>query len=233
MLDVLSKEGYAARVQAQEQIDRARSGRGRRSPQAGGDEREQAILRTAELLLAERPLAEISVDDLARGAGLSRSAFYFYFPSKDAVVLTLVDRVVAEGDLARDTAFARHPDEPVAAWRDAIESLYRVYGAHRPMIRAVTDLGTTNEEALALWSQVMEGWVEFATRLIEAERAHLGAPREVPARALAIALVQMNERVMRASFIDEQPALEGQQMIDTLTHIWRSAVYTAPVSEDT
>ena len=37
-----------------------------------GDDRELAILATAERLLAERPLAAISVDDLARGAGISR-----------------------------------------------------------------------------------------------------------------------------------------------------------------
>src|ERR1700722_19737602 len=85
-------------VETTEQQTAARTpaGRGRRSARAAGDEREQAILRTAEQLLAERSLAEISVDDLAQGAGLSRSAFYFYFASKDAVVLTLVDRMVQQ-----------------------------------------------------------------------------------------------------------------------------------------
>ena len=43
-------------------------------------------------------LAEISVDDLAKGAGISRPTFYFYFPSKDAVLLTLLDRVITEAD---------------------------------------------------------------------------------------------------------------------------------------
>ena len=61
---------------------------------------ELAILETAERLLEERPLAEISVDDLAKGAGMSRPTFYFYFPSKDAVLLTLLERVIAEADAA-------------------------------------------------------------------------------------------------------------------------------------
>ena len=79
--------------------------RGRRPARPSGDDRELAILATAERLLAERPLAAISVDDLARGAGISRPTFYFYFPSKDAVLLTLLDRVVAEADAATAGAF--------------------------------------------------------------------------------------------------------------------------------
>ncbi|MFY9767921.1 MAG: helix-turn-helix domain-containing protein, partial [Mycobacterium sp.] len=62
-----------------------RSSRGRRSARPSGDDREQAILATAERLLEERSFAEISVDDLAKGAGLSRPTFYFYFKSKEAV----------------------------------------------------------------------------------------------------------------------------------------------------
>ncbi len=59
--------------------------RGRRSSNHSGDDREQAILATAERLLQERPLADFSVDDLAKGAGISRPTFYFYFQSKNAV----------------------------------------------------------------------------------------------------------------------------------------------------
>ncbi|MCU1616028.1 MAG: regulatory protein TetR, partial [Frankiales bacterium] len=65
--------------------------RGRRRARPSGEDREAAILATFERLLAERPLSAVSVDDLARGAGISRPTFYFYFPSKDAVLLTLLD----------------------------------------------------------------------------------------------------------------------------------------------
>ena len=46
--------------------------RGRRATRPSGDDREAAILRTLEDMLEQRPFAEISVDDLAKGAGLSR-----------------------------------------------------------------------------------------------------------------------------------------------------------------
>ncbi len=60
----------------------------RRTPRKG-DLTEQAILDTAARLLAERPLSEIGIDELARGAGISRSSFYFYFASREALLRTL------------------------------------------------------------------------------------------------------------------------------------------------
>lgn len=57
---------------------------------------ERAILATAQRLIEQRPLADISVDDLAKGAGICRPTFYFYFASKDAVLLTLLEQMIAE-----------------------------------------------------------------------------------------------------------------------------------------
>ena len=182
-------------------------------------------MQTAERLLAQRSLAEISVDDLAQGAGLSRSAFYFYFPSKDAVVLTLIDRMVEQAAGVRDDALAKLAGDPATAWREGIEGFFATFGAHRPVIRAVTDLSTTNAEARALWSQIMDGWVEFVTDRIEAERARGAAGGELAARDLATALVQMNERVLHAIFVEDEPAVRESHVIDTLTHIWMSAIY--------
>src|SRR6201996_4638102 len=75
-------------------VGQPRAGRGRRSIRPSGDDREQAILATAERLLEERAYADISVDDLAKGAGLSRPTFYFYFKSKEAVLLSLLEPMI-------------------------------------------------------------------------------------------------------------------------------------------
>ena len=75
----------------------AHASRSRRTPRVTGDERERSILETFERLLGERSWHAISIDDIARGAGISRPTFYFYFASKEAVLLSLFDRIVAEG----------------------------------------------------------------------------------------------------------------------------------------
>jgi TetR/AcrR family transcriptional regulator, ethionamide resistance regulator len=200
--------------------------RSRRAARASGDDRERAILETAERLLEERPLSEISVDDLARGAGISRPTFYFYFPSKDAVVLTIIDRLVAAAGDSREEALKTLAEgEPRAGLRQALEDLYAAFRERRQVALAAAELRTANEEARELWSQVMEGWVADVTAVIEAERARGAAPAGQPARDLAIALVQMNERVQYATFADEQPSLENERVLDVLVDIWLRAIY--------
>jgi len=201
--------------------------RGRRSPRAGGDERERAILATAERLLGQRPLGEISVEDLAKGAGISRPTFYFYFPSKDAVVLTLVDRMVEEAAVNRAGGIAKLAEEPRAGLRLALQASFEVFGARRAVTLAAAELRATNAEARQLWSQVMEGWIADASAVIEAERARGTAPPGLPARDLATALIQMNERAHYATFAGEQPALAEAQLLDVLVDIWMRAIYGA------
>src|SRR5689334_12591062 len=86
-----------ARRAVVETPDRAetRTGSRRRGPR-NGDLKEAAILDTAWELLAEKPLSLITIEDLASGAGISRSSFYFYFDSKEAVIVALSGRVADE-----------------------------------------------------------------------------------------------------------------------------------------
>jgi len=204
----------------------AASGRGRRATRASGDDRERAILATTERLLEERPLSEISVDDLAKGAGISRPTFYFYFPSKDAVVLAIIDRLVAAAAGSREQALRTlAAGDPRAGLRQALEDLYSAFRSRRAVTLAAAELRMTNPEARALWAEVMEGWVADVAAVIEAERARGAAPPGEPARDVAIALVQMNERAQYASFADEAPSLEQDRVLDVLVEIWLRAIY--------
>jgi AcrR family transcriptional regulator len=204
--------------------------RGRRGRRASGDERERAILATAERLLEERPLREISVEDLAKGAGISRPTFYFYFPSKDAVLLTLVDRVVEEAASSREEALAKLAEEPRAGWQQGLQATFEAFRSRRGAILAAAELRTANSEARALWAEVMEGWVGDVAAIIEAERARGVAPPGQPARDLAIALVQMNERVHFATLAGEAPSLEEERVTEILVDIWVRTIYGTPAS---
>jgi TetR/AcrR family transcriptional regulator, ethionamide resistance regulator len=203
--------------------------RGRRSVRPSGDDRELAILATAERLLAERPLSAISVDDLARGAGISRPTFYFYFGSKDAVLLTLLDRVVAEADAATQDAFSGRPTGPREGWRRAITAYYDTFRAHRALTVAWAEARATNAEIRELWAQVFEGWVRRCAEAIEVERQRGAAPAGPPARDIAVALTSMNERVLYATFTGDGPAVAEAGAVDVLLEIWLRVIYgTAP-----
>ncbi|BBW99793.1 TetR family transcriptional regulator [Mycolicibacterium moriokaense] len=204
----------------------ARATHGRRSTRPSGDDREQAILATLERLLEDRPLAEISVDDLAKGAGLSRPTFYFYFPSKDAVLLTLMSRIIDEADRNADEAMGgMDPSvDPAGVWQ-AINALFRTFGSHRAVTLAGAAARPTNEQMRALWSRFMQKWIDHTTESIEAERARGAAPETIAAKDLATSLNLMNERTMFAAFAAEQPSVATEQLVDTLAHIWVTSIY--------
>jgi TetR/AcrR family transcriptional regulator, ethionamide resistance regulator len=202
-----------------------RAARGRRAARPSGDDREQAILETAARLLDERPLHEISVDDLAKGAGISRPTFYFYFPSKDAVLMTLIERVIVEADSALEAVSEQTPTDRYSFWRTGINFFFEGFGAHKGVSRAGYEARATISDAGDLWSRFMQKWIDNTARIIEAERARGEAPVTLPAQDLATALNLMNERVLIAAFADERPAVAEGHVLDTLVHIWITTIY--------
>jgi AcrR family transcriptional regulator len=203
--------------------DHARPSRGRRVPRVRGEERERAILENAEGLLEERSLREISVDDLARGAGISRPTFYFYFASKEAVLLALLDRLVDEAREGLELSLLAR--DPAAVLRRDLGAIHRTFHAHRAVALAAADARATSPAVGELWARVMETFVQETTEAIESERARGAAPPGLPARDLAIALNWMNERVLLASFEQRGPTLGEDAIVDTLAEIWLHSIY--------
>lgn len=70
----------------------------RRAP-TKGDQREQALIDAAREVFREKPIGQVTIDELAGAAGIARSGFYFYFDSKQALLAALVDQRLAEADL--------------------------------------------------------------------------------------------------------------------------------------
>lgn len=202
--------------------------RGRRTTRVSGDERQEAILVAAESLLTAKPLDEISIEELATGAGISRPTFYFYFSSKDDVLLALLDRVIGEverrvGALPRDFEAA-----PADAWRESIGVFVEVFSAHRVVSAAAVAARLRNPEVHALWSKAMASWVDYSTEVIVAERARGAAPAgplHLHPRELAIALNLMNERALTAAFNGDSPAIDPGGILDVITAVWLRAIY--------
>lgn len=199
--------------------------RSRRVPRPSAEDRERAILTTFERLLEEGAYHDISIDDLARGAGISRPSFYFYFASKDAVLLTLLDRLIEEAHAGRGDALERLAEDPAGGLRESIHAFYATFSAHRAVAVACAEARLTNPEVRELWSNVMDGWVQEAAVAIDAERKRGGAPPGVPARDLATALIHMNERSLHALLSGETPALADESVIDVLVGVWLNAIY--------
>ncbi len=201
------------------------AGRGRRARRPSGDDRERAILATAERLLEERGLGDISVDDLARGAGISRPTFYFYFPSKEAVVLALLDRVAEEARLIRGRALERAGDDVAAIWREGLVSILETFRQHRSLMLAVARMSDDSEEVRRLWGRIIEGFVDDTVLGIDSERQRGVALDGIEPRDLAIALNWMTERVFHAVLAGQEPAMAEDRALEVVLRIWSRAIY--------
>lgn len=199
--------------------------RGRRAARPSGDERQQAILDTASRLIEHRSFADISVDDLAKGAGISRPTFYFYFASKEAVLLSLMDPLIKRADTGFDNALATMPAEPHRAIRRGIEIFFSSFGSHPATARAGAEAVSSSPEFRAIWAGLMQKWIALTAALITAERQRGAAPETVPALDLATSLNLMNEKMMMATLAGDRPSVEHDRVVDTLTHIWLTSIY--------
>jgi AcrR family transcriptional regulator len=199
--------------------------RGRRPARSSGDDRQRAILATAERLLAERSLSALSVDDLARGAGISRPTFYFYFAGKEDVLLELLDRMVAEvGE--RLAALPRIAEsEPDRWWRGVLGVFVDVFTAHQAVSRTLGEARATIPELGRVWSSHLTRWTEETALVIEHERRRGAASPGIDAATVSIALNAMNERVLTATLAGESPAVPADRVLDVLAAVWLATVY--------
>ena len=200
--------------------------RGRRGPRKG-DLKEQAILDTAERLLAKRPLAELGIEELAAGADISRPAFYFYFESKQAVLRALVGRIAEEMLGEADT------------WREArgaagtsihadLERAAELFRAHGAVLRAAIDGAAEDAEIGRLVRDATEELVSAETAWIERQRRAGAAPGGPPsARDLATALIAMAERAFYGAAAETGPHLREREIVDTLAAVWRRTIFAA------
>jgi AcrR family transcriptional regulator len=202
------------------------SSKARRRGPSKGDLKERAILVTAERLLAKKSLHEVSVDELAKGAKISRPTFYFYFESKFAVVRALVEEIVEETYAAALRWLERTDEPPDEAIRASIEVSTRHWRDHGPVLRAAVQTLEVFPEMERFWEAITRRFVEAVAVQIDREREAGLAPDGPPsARALATALIWMNERCFYTASLGIDPSLNYDELIETLTTVWLRSIY--------
>ena len=95
------------------------------------EQRREKILDAANALFAERPYDEVSVEDIARSAGVTRGLVHHYFGGRKDVYIGLLERLGAQREdqiplPVGHTASARVADS-VSRWLDWTEANRRVW----------------------------------------------------------------------------------------------------------
>src|SRR3982075_485924 len=157
----------------------------RRTPRKG-DLTEQRLLEVAEGLLADRPLSSIAIDEIAQAAGISRSSFYFYFASREALLRTLGERAQEEVFASADSWLNRTDEPPGEAIACALAENLALWRRHGPVLRALHDARNIDEQTDAVRRAIARRYVDATAAQIERERdAGLAPPAPPDARQLA------------------------------------------------
>ena len=117
------------------------------------DARHELLLRAGVELLADHSPDQISVDDVARRAGISRGLLYHYFEDKDAFVLAVVQQASEELRRALSTDALGSSEDPLAAAMDAFITFAE---AHTAGFRALVTGAVLTPKVAALIVQTRE-----------------------------------------------------------------------------
>ena len=104
----------------------------RRSP----EDRRKAILDAAQEAFADRDYESVPVSEIVRRAGVAQGTFYLYFPTKQAVLYALAERLVAELDAALDQVALEQPTviDFLRAMQKVASKILRRYHAVLPLL---------------------------------------------------------------------------------------------------
>jgi AcrR family transcriptional regulator len=177
---------------------------------------------TEELLAAGSSYADLNVERIATAAGISRTAFYFYFRDKRDLLMRLAGDVTELLYAQADIWFSGDGDDPEQEIREALTRIAELYREHWILIRAIVEVSTYEEDIATFWRGLLQRFVDATARRIESE----GSLTKDAAEATAFALTWMVERTFYQQLAQDMP-LPQDGVVDAVVGIYRGTVYGA------
>jgi AcrR family transcriptional regulator len=182
-----------------------------------------AVLNATEQLLDEgATYADLNIERIATRAGISRTAFYFYFADKRELLMRLTEDVTDELYTQADIWYSGSGD-PEAEIREALVNIARLYEQHGTLLRAIVEVSTYDEEVAVFWRTLMARFVD-ATQIRIAAEQEAGRSSGCEPASTSFALCWMAERVLYQELVQDAP-IPGEDLVDALVRIWMRTIY--------
>jgi AcrR family transcriptional regulator len=193
---------------------------------AGGRRRNrnevEAAVREALLRLLSQgiPFKNLTVDELARAAGLSRTAFYFYFPGKEEALMSAASEVTQElYDRADSWWHGEGPPDQLV--RAALEGILHVYVEHAALLRTAVEVAGYNAEFEKFYLALLDRFVQATAEHLRREQA-AGRLRPLDCDVVAEELVWQAER---CNHVLIKQGRSPEELVTSLTRVWVHALY--------
>lgn len=177
----------------------------------------------AALELAERgAFRDLTVDEITRAAGLSRSAFYTHFRDKHDLLLDAV-AAVAERLYRMADRWWGGQGPPGDRVRESLESVVSVYAEHASLLRIANEVSTYDDDVREVWLGIVERFIEATAEHVRSEQAQGLISETLEARATAEGLVWMCERCAYIYLGRGERAPE--ELVEAMAPVWTAALY--------
>ena len=175
---------------------------------------------TAALLREGATYADLSIDRIARRAGVSRTTFYDYFPDKRALLLWL-GGILTTGQVMEAWEWREEREE--AGLRGALRRSIRMNREHAPVLGAVTEAAYYDDQVREAWLAHQDHLIRMIEQWLETEHAAGRMASTVPIRATASALLWMTQQTTYQELMAREE-LDEDEVLEALTNLWLRGV---------
>jgi TetR/AcrR family transcriptional regulator, ethionamide resistance regulator len=198
-----------------------RSQTDRRPPQRS-DYRREAILDALDTWLQESSLEAINIAEISKQAGVTRSAFYFYFENKGAAVAALMERMIDETIVVNEH-FTSRGDAPRQRIYAMLDGLFAMRARHHHLFKAMLEVRGSSSSVRDIWDGARASFTDSIAEMIRRDRAAGRAPDGLDPDVLAAVLLEVNDRLLERLTLGG--TLTSAQLKDGAAAIWLSSVY--------
>lgn len=186
---------------------------------------DRLLAATESLLESGYKFGALTVDQLAREAGIGRATFYLHFRDKGELVRRLMRRLTAEVTESAGGWFRGGGEVDRRSMRFALHGIVGTFKKHQAVLAAVTDMAPFDPAVAEAHAQMMDELCRLSRKAVsQVRRDGRGTPAASP--ELADLLTWFLE-LYCARFISGYEGRQVNALIDLFAHICGNAIFDA------
>lgn len=199
-------------------------------PRYRGELNRQEVLRrltrASERLLARgKPFSEITIQQLAREAGIARSTFYAHFSDRAALLRAMTAVVFADAQEATLAALSLGVDATLDDFRAMMCGIVAAFGEHEPLLRPIFAASLQDPLAHAAHHAAVSRTIAAVEAFIRTQPPGHDR-RDLEPHETATVLVRMVERTITEEATGGISAHQRDRLADALAQVAWHAVFT-------
>lgn len=190
------------------------------------------IIDAAVDLIEESGVAGLSVAEVTRQAGVSRTAFYRQFPDLHALVAEILESIghellASSGAWLNDPASVGRPD----VIHGNLLGYAMAYARHGRLLGALTDAAGVDEQVYRIWRGLLQQFIDAQAAAIARDQANGAVRADLDPYATAYALGIAGER-LSADLMGRHPRGGAEDFARIMTPIWTAVLFGVARTEE-